>query len=179
MSLLGSIGGALKGAIGGFQSGGFFGAGVGAVQGAKGSKANKARGRGQGYQLAASRGMSVPSNAPFLTRSLVGLPSTNTYSASSPVATGGFAGGGATGSWLTTPGHGKRPPAGGFDATGWPLKANGKPYKHYRSMNPLNGKAARRAIRRIKGARKMLQQIERQLPKARTHARSRAPATHR
>jgi len=35
-----------------------------------------------------------------------------------------------------------------------------------RRMNPLNGKAANRAIRRIKGARKMLQKIERQLPKA-------------
>lgn len=34
-----------------------------------------------------------------------------------------------------------------------------------RRMNPLNGKAASRAIRRIKGARKMLQKIERQLPK--------------
>ena len=37
-----------------------------------------------------------------------------------------------------------------------------------RRMNPLNGRAATRAIRRIKGARKMLQKIERQLPKTRT-----------
>lgn len=35
-----------------------------------------------------------------------------------------------------------------------------------RRMNPLNGRAAMRAIRRIKGARKMLQKIERQLPKS-------------
>jgi len=35
-----------------------------------------------------------------------------------------------------------------------------------RRMNPLNGRAAMRAIRRIKGARKMLQKIERQLPRA-------------
>ena len=35
-----------------------------------------------------------------------------------------------------------------------------------RRMNPLNGRSAMRAIRRIKGARKMLQKIERQLPKA-------------
>lgn len=34
-----------------------------------------------------------------------------------------------------------------------------------RRMNPLNGHAARRAISRIKGARKMLQRIERSLPK--------------
>lgn len=37
-----------------------------------------------------------------------------------------------------------------------------------RRMNPLNGRAAMRAIRRVKGARKMLQKIERQLPKAKT-----------
>jgi len=35
-----------------------------------------------------------------------------------------------------------------------------------RRMNPLNGRAAMRAIRRIKGARKMLQKIERQLPRS-------------
>lgn len=45
-----------------------------------------------------------------------------------------------------------------------------------RRMNPLNPRAARRAIRRIKGAMKMLKQIERQLPKQRTR---RAPAYHR
>lgn len=37
-----------------------------------------------------------------------------------------------------------------------------------RRMNVLNGRAASRAIRRIKGARKMLMRIERQMPKART-----------
>ena len=39
-----------------------------------------------------------------------------------------------------------------------------------RRMNPLNGRAATRAIRRIKGARKMLQKIERSLPRARARA---------
>jgi len=34
-----------------------------------------------------------------------------------------------------------------------------------RRMNPLNPKAARRAIRRVKSVRKMLQTIEKQLPK--------------
>ena len=34
-----------------------------------------------------------------------------------------------------------------------------------RRMNPLNASAARRAIRRIKGARKMLRSIENSLPK--------------
>lgn len=37
-----------------------------------------------------------------------------------------------------------------------------------RRMNVLNGRAAMRAIRRVKGARKMLQKIERQLPKSKT-----------
>ena len=39
-----------------------------------------------------------------------------------------------------------------------------------RRMNPLNGRAASRAIRRIKGARKMLQKIERSLPRAKARA---------
>jgi hypothetical protein len=39
-----------------------------------------------------------------------------------------------------------------------------------RRMNPLNGRAASRAIRRIKGARKMLQKIERGLPRAKARA---------
>lgn len=45
-----------------------------------------------------------------------------------------------------------------------------------RRMNPMNPRAARRAIRRIKGAMKMLRRIERQLPKQRVR---RAPAGHR
>jgi hypothetical protein len=45
---------------------------------------------------------------------------------------------------------------------------NGVPYKPPH-MNPMNPRAARRAIRRIRGARKLLQRIERSLPKARTH----------
>lgn len=49
---------------------------------------------------------------------------------------------------------------------------DGQPKKKRRRMNPMNVKAARRAIRRVKAARKMLQEIERQLPKA----KSRAPA---
>lgn len=50
------------------------------------------------------------------------------------------------------------------------LNACGEMVPVPRRINPLNGKAARRAIRRIKGARKMLQSIERQLPKQRSHA---------
>jgi hypothetical protein len=39
--------------------------------------------------------------------------------------------------------------------------------RRYRRINPMNVKAARRAIRRIKGVRKITQDIERQLPRAR------------
>lgn len=40
-----------------------------------------------------------------------------------------------------------------------------------RRMNVLNGRAATRAIRRVRGARKMLMKIERQLPRPRTTRR--------
>lgn len=47
--------------------------------------------------------------------------------------------------------------------------------KRYRRMNYGNARAAKRAIRRIKGVRKLLSDIERQLP--RKTVRSRVPAT--
>jgi hypothetical protein len=50
------------------------------------------------------------------------------------------------------------------------IKRNGQPYAQPH-MNPMNPRAARRAIRRIRGARKLLQHIERSLPKARSHSR--------
>jgi hypothetical protein len=52
--------------------------------------------------------------------------------------------------------------------------ASGNVVKVYRArhLNPMNVRAARRAIRRIKGARKLLQRIERSLPKARSHRTS-------
>jgi hypothetical protein len=177
VSLLSSVGGAIMGGLGGFAKGGVAGGLVGAVQGGMAGGSNVARGRGMGNQLAMQN-----------RNSLVGLPSTNTFSASRVVGARGLGGGAITMQMpgvTYTPGQSfvgsnrqavwgnRRPPAGGFDANGWPLKANGKPYKRYRSMNPLNGRAARRAIRRIRGARKMLMQIERSMPKARTH---RAPA---
>lgn len=40
-----------------------------------------------------------------------------------------------------------------------------------RRMNPMNHRAAMRAIRRVKGARKTLQRIERQLPRQATRRR--------
>lgn len=54
----------------------------------------------------------------------------------------------------------------------------GEVKKKRRRMNFGNAKAARRAIRRIKGARKLLQDIERQLPRRTVRSRSRTPAGH-
>lgn len=50
------------------------------------------------------------------------------------------------------------------DGTPRRVRRDGKCYKRP-SMNPLNPSAARRAIRRIDGARRMLRSIERQLPR--------------
>lgn len=52
------------------------------------------------------------------------------------------------------------------------IKKNGEPYAIPR-MNPMNPRAARRAIRRIRGARKLLMRIERSLPRARARTSSR------
>lgn len=45
------------------------------------------------------------------------------------------------------------------------------PLRRRRRMNPLNVRAARRAIRRIKAVRKITAQIERSLPTRKVHAR--------
>lgn len=58
-----------------------------------------------------------------------------------------------------------------YDAFGNPAGVR----RRRRRMNPMNARAARRAIRRVKAVRKMLQQIERQLPKQRTTHRAAAP----
>lgn len=57
------------------------------------------------------------------------------------------------------------------------LFGNGGAKRKYRRMNYGNVKAAKRAIRRIKGTRKLLQDIERQLPK-RAAPRARATGAH-
>lgn len=63
------------------------------------------------------------------------------------------------------------PSAGGACPTGWHMdKRTRSRCVRNRRMNPLNGRAASRAIRRIKGARKMLQKIERSLPRAKARA---------
>jgi hypothetical protein len=53
------------------------------------------------------------------------------------------------------------------------VRRDGQPYA-IPHMNPMNVRAARRAVRRIKSARKLLQRIERTLPKARSTSRSRS-----
>lgn len=75
-----------------------------------------------------------------------------------PQPGGGYTTGGRINGGSSMPLQG--PPAGYH----WAKDGSGRIVKN-RHMNPLNGAAARRAIRRIKGARKMLQSIERQLPK--------------
>ena len=106
------------------------------------------------------------------------------YGGSPPNATlAQFLGGGASGSYAqlpTTPYGGITSMAPGYSpmamyhrfytkkGTLRRVTRNGVPYKPPH-MNPMNPRAARRAIRRIRGARKLLQRIERSLPKARTH----------
>lgn len=86
-----------------------------------------------------------------------------------PVAPGGVIRGGGfrTGTGAAMPLAG--PPPGYH----WAKDGSGKIVKN-RHMNVLNPRAAKRAIRRIKGARKMLRSIESSLPK-RAVARSASP----
>ena len=84
------------------------------------------------------------------------------------LAPGGFGGSGSSMSW----GPGQSPIAlyrrfYNKNGTLRRIRKNGMPYAIPR-MNPMNPRAARRAIRRIRGARKLLQRIERSLPKAHT-----------
>lgn len=69
---------------------------------------------------------------------------------------------------------------GGFlvDAAGQLITdAFGRPVRRKRRrINPLNVKALKRSVRRIKASRKILHQVEQALPKQRTHKASCAPA---
>jgi 2-hydroxychromene-2-carboxylate isomerase len=51
------------------------------------------------------------------------------------------------------------------------IRRDGQPYAIPR-MNPMNYRAARRAVTRIRGARKLLQRIERSLPRVQTRRRA-------
>lgn len=70
---------------------------------------------------------------------------------------GGFGGGPATA-------RGGMPMQGPPSGYHWAKDGSGRIVRN-RHMNPLNASAARRAIRRIKGARRMLRSIESSLPK--------------
>lgn len=72
-----------------------------------------------------------------------------------PVLSLGGGGGGGGGSCVTKDGRPRR------------VRRDGKCWKRP-AMNVLNPSAARRAIRRIDGARRMLRSIERQLPKTKS-----------
>lgn len=76
-----------------------------------------------------------------------------------------LAGGGALGgAALTYPGRmgsALNPPMSAAEAKRMGVSSG----RRYRRMNPLNPKAARRAIRRIKAVRKLVRSIESQLPK--------------
>jgi hypothetical protein len=168
VSLLGGLKDIAKGAIG-FASGGPLGA-VAAIQKNRGPKAQM---QPQVVQLASSLMPTVGSTVGQYSAS----PSTRLASLPGMSLAPSTGGAGATGSWA--PSGRMRYSHNVVDATtGRVYRVSNKTGKiiRPRRMNPLNGHAARRAIRRIKGARKMLQAIERSLPKARTH---RAPARGR
>jgi len=152
MSIFSSVGNALKGALGGFVSSG--GNPLGAIVGGAGALL------GGSSKVSGSRGVMPGSGQmsmlPSMSRIGAGVGTAARVGSSVlrrvPGGIGTIATGVGAGMML-------------YDAFGNPVS------RRRRRMNPMNARAARRAIRRIKGARKMLMQIERQLPKARTAQR--------
>jgi hypothetical protein len=152
MSLIGKIFKTAKGALTGFVTGGPLGAVAGGMAGLAAGKSN-------------------------LNRSRAALPTTETFSASDLVRAGSGAvsmlpavvrtGVGAVARRVPAIAAGAAVGQVVVDMYG---RVVGNGARKRRRMNPMNARAARRAIRRIKGARKMLQQIERQLPKQRAAA---------
>lgn len=113
------------------------------------------------------------------TQSIRGLPIPRLPPPPPRIPRGGGGGGGGRGFPIPLPlpiplnGGGAGGCPGGFH----PAKDGSGRCVRNRRMNVMNQRAAMRAIRRIKGARKMLMKIERQLPKQRSTRR--APAGHR
>lgn len=163
--IAGSVGGAIGGAIGGAPGaaigrsiGGMVGKGItGGGSGMPGSGNPRGAGGGGGeWMTGGFMGGALPS------QQLMKLP------AGPPSVAASFLDPGVPGPGIFSP---ETPPKG--------YHLSKQPPYHFvrnRRMNVMNHRAAMRAIRRIKGARKMLQKIERQLPKQRTHRR--APAHH-
>jgi hypothetical protein len=155
MSIFSKIGGFLKntvgGALGGFLTGGPAGAVIGGLGGALGGSS----GGGGGQQLVAMPGAGSRLQ-----------PTTGfTWSPTGPMNQLGFAGtSGASTAMVSGGGYSYRRM---YNKNGTPrrIKRNGQPYA-IPHMNPMNPRAARRAVVRIRGARKLLQRIERSLPRA-------------
>ena len=161
MSLLSHITGAVTGAVKGFARGGVTGAVAGGITGGikgKGGTGNMRKGSpvlGTTSQYSASP-----------TVRLAALPGVQTAISlarrAAPVASKVLPG---VGTAIAVAGAGSMlydEVTGMFHHT-----------RRRRRMNPLNVRAARRAIRRIKAVRKITNEIERSLPKARSTARSR------
>jgi hypothetical protein len=161
----------IKGAISGFAKGGISGAISGAIGGQ-----NNAPPASKVARLASSPNAFGTVNQ-YSANGLVRYASTSGAlvpmpSQAYPTMPGsGFSGGGATGSFApgtSTPMWAYRRL---YTKKGTPrrIRRDGLPYAIPR-MNAMNVRSARRAIRRIRGARKLLQRIERSLPKQ-THRR--------
>lgn len=158
MSLFSKVFKAARGALVGFATGGPLGAVAGGLSGYAAGKTNLTKSR------------------------IAALPTTETFSASDIVRAGSGAvsmlpavvrtGIGAVARRVPAIAAGAAIGSVVYDMYGRVVGGGRK----RRRMNPMNARAARRAIRRIKGARKMLQQIERQLPKQRAAAPRRLSA---
>ena len=152
MSLFGSIKKGLVGAVGGFLTGGPTGAVLGAAGGLSGqSAAHGISSLPSVTRLGSIGGAAVAGRA--VVRSAGRAVST--MARNYPRATKFAKIAGTASAWFILDEFGNRI----SNKTGQVIRP--------RRMNVLNGRAAARAIRRVKGARKMLQKIERQLPKAR------------
>ena len=194
MSLLGGITGALSGGSAGGLLGALAGGAVGAAMPTTGYKDPKASGHGMGYQAAGYdyataqrlkmaalqpgapyppiRPQIVGGPAPLATSLVGGLPQATSLVGASALNPLGqiIAGAGAAAFTALSPAQQAANNATALynRLTGRGTTATGK---KRRRMNPMNIRAARRAIRRIRGARRILMRIERSMPKARTHHR--------
>jgi hypothetical protein len=169
VSFFKSVGSFLKktvgGALGGFITGGPAGAVLGGAAGAFGGGSSSSMvNYGGGLVAMPGTGGSTGNRLP--------APTGFNWSPQGPMNQLGFTG---TTAVSTSPGTGysyRRM----YTKKGTPrrIKRNGQPYAIPR-LNPMNPRAARRAVVRIRGARKLLQRIERSLPRA---TQRRRPAAH-
>ena len=152
MSLFGAIRKGLTGAVGGFLTGGP----TGAILGAAGGLSGQSAAHGISSLPAMSR-LGTIGGAAVAGRAVVRTAgrAVSTMARNYPRATKYAKIAGTAAAWFVLDEFGNRI----SNKTGQVIRP--------RRMNVLNGRAAARAIRRVKGARKMLQKIERQLPKAR------------